>query len=193
MKSHFVKIFYSHNPPSLPSSQAATILNFLHLPPCQQPTPASKIYKTYTLYLRMMKTFSFENKKGGGQDCLGAEMIGWCSNPRQSPRTNTRVGTINRNRQGYKVPQEVMEQLLEVDQPNISLSVPVNGSYPCIFGWSTSSNCFITSCGTLYLYTYIEVIPASLGLGGEGYQPPRYTLILFYSRIISFITEPYPI
>ena len=32
----------------------------------------------------------------------------------------------------YKVPQEVMEQLLEVDQPNISLSVPVNGSYPCI-------------------------------------------------------------
>ena len=32
----------------------------------------------------------------------------------------------------YKVPQEVMEQLLEVDQPNISLSAPVNGSYPCI-------------------------------------------------------------
>ena len=32
----------------------------------------------------------------------------------------------------YKVSQEVMEQLLEVDQPNISLSVPVNGYYPCI-------------------------------------------------------------
>ena len=32
----------------------------------------------------------------------------------------------------YKVPQEVTEQLLEVDQPNISLSVPVNGSYPCM-------------------------------------------------------------
>ena len=33
----------------------------------------------------------------------------------------------------YKVPQKVMEQLLEVDQPNISLSVPVNGSYHCIY------------------------------------------------------------
>ena len=37
--------------------------------------------------------------------------------------------SIRGNSQGYKVLQEAMELLLEVDQPNISLSVLVNGSY----------------------------------------------------------------
>jgi len=41
------------------------------------------------------------------------------------------LGDKEKEKKKYKVPQEVMEQLLEVDQPNISLSVPVNGSYPC--------------------------------------------------------------
>src|ERR1700761_3722260 len=39
---------------------------------------------------------------------------------------------ILNNNQSCKAPQEVTEKLLEVDQPNIPLSLPVNGSCPCI-------------------------------------------------------------
>ncbi|RPA92749.1 hypothetical protein L873DRAFT_1817165 [Choiromyces venosus 120613-1] len=51
----------------------------------------------------------------------------------------TPINREKKRNRSYKVRQEVMEQLFQVNKPNISLAVPVNGPYPCTVHSSTVS------------------------------------------------------